>query len=280
MKKILVPIDFSKNSRHALDFAIEFNELIKGEIVLIHVLDLPITQHGYIGLATQANLEVYYGKKVINKTQDQLAGWAQTVSSTGQMVSTILKYGNPYEGISKSISAEDADWIVMGSKGASGLKDIFIGSNAERVVRFAKSPVIVIKGETHVDEIRSIVLATDGTESGEKLIAKVKQIQQALNLKIHLLKVRTYSHESEEKDQDILHEFARHFQLKNYTLNSIEAPYPDEGIVKFAEQIHSGLIAIGTHGHTGFMHLFGGSWAEDVVNESGIPVMSVQIGQV
>ncbi len=279
MKKILVPIDFSKNSKYALDFAIEFNELVKGEIVLVHVLDLPITQHGFIGLATQANLEVYYGKKIISKTQDQLAGWAETVSSAGQMVSTLLKYGNPYEGISKSISVENADWILMGSKGASGLKEVFIGSNAERVIRFAKCPVIVIKGETHVEDIRSIVLATDGTATGDKLITHVRELQKMLGLKIHLLKVRTFSHESEEQDQDILHEFARHFQLKDYTLNSTEAPYPDEGIVKFAEQIHSGLIAIGTHCHTGLMHLFGGSWAEDVVNESRIPVISVQIGQ-
>lgn len=277
MKKILVPIDFSQNSRHALDFALEFNELIKGEIVLVHVLDLPITQHGYVGLATQANLEVYYGEKIIKKTTDQLTGWSETVSSAGQMVSQVLKFGNPYEAISRTLLEVEADWIIMGSKGASGLKEVFIGSNAERVVRHAKCPVIVVKDETHVEEIRSIVLATDGEEAEGELIERVKLIQKLLNLKIHLVKVRTFKHETEEQDIDDLKKFADHHKLHDFTLNSFEAPYPDQGIVTFAEQIRSGLIVIGTHGRTGLEHLFGGSWAEDVVNESKIPVMSVKI---
>jgi nucleotide-binding universal stress UspA family protein len=277
MKTILVPIDFSQNSRQALDFALEYNELIKGELLLVHVVDLPIAKHGYIGLATQANMEVFYGKDAIDRHQKLLEGWVTEVRDKGHFVKGVLKFGNPYQNLSQIVVEEKADWIIMGSKGASGLKEVFVGSNAERMIRYAKCPVITVKGEAHVEEIRSIVFATDATREQDSIAQKLKDVQQLMDLKIHLVIVRTFDFQTEQDGIRKLQDFAMRNKLTDYTTNSYQAAFPDQGIVEFAEQIKSGLIVLGTHGHTGLVHLFGGSWAEDVVNESTIPVMTFRL---
>ena len=277
MKTILVPVDFSHNSRQALDFALEFNELIKGEILLVHVLDLPIAKQGFVGLATRANMEVFYGKEAVERAHNQLKGWESEVSAKGNFVRSTLKYGNPYQNISEVVPEENADWIIMGSKGASGLREVFIGSNAERMIRYAQCPVFTIKGESHVDEIRSIVFATDGTEEQDGLADRIKELQEILPLTVHLVKVRTYEFENEEEELETLRLYAARNDLKNYTLNSYLAAFPDQGIVAFAQQVRSGLVVLGTHGRTGISHLFSGSWAEDVANESTLPVLTYRI---
>jgi nucleotide-binding universal stress UspA family protein len=274
MKTILLPVDFSQNSRQALDFTLELNEKIKGEILLVHVLDLPLAKQGFIGLATQANMEVFYGKEAVESHQKLLEGWGTEVMNKGHFVRTELKFGNPYQNLSQLVADESADLIVMGSKGASGLKEVFIGSNAERMIRYADCPVLTIKGETHLEEIRSIVFATDGSEDMDVIASQLKEFQQLLGLKIHLVKVRTYEHQTEDQCFKDLEGFAARNDLKDFTINSYVAPFTDQGIIEFAEKLRSGLVAIGTHGRTGLAHLFAGSWAEDVANESQIPVLT------
>ena len=65
--------------------------------------------------------------------------------------------------------------------------------------------------------------------------------------------------------------------LDRYTTTTVDADYSDEGIVDYAEEVGAGMILMGTHGRTGLAHIFGGSRAEDVANESKIPVMTFRI---
>ena len=278
MKKILVPVDFSDYSKQALDFAIEFNEKANGQIVLLHVFDAPIVREGTVDQATQDDLQIWFKENLIKQVENKLETWGSILTEKKINHTKKLLYGNPYEQITSQITQEKADLIIMGSKGASGLKEVLIGSNAERVVRNATCPVIIIKDETHIDEIRNIVFATDGSENSDKAAQHAKKLQNLLDLKIHLLKIRTFQFETEEKDIETLHGFVRRNAIENYTLNSFEAAFPDEGIIRFCEQIRAGIIVMATEGRKGLYHLIGGSWAEDIVNESKTPVMTFNIG--
>ena len=278
MKRILVPVDFSEESSYALDFAIEFNERIKGEIVLLHVIEIPHHSFNTEGETDWKHTQEYLEGQWIKGVHNQLEKWSERVSSSGQAILIKMKQGHAYKHISKEIAEVKASWIIQGSKGASGLKEIFLGSNAERVIRYAECPVITIKGPAKISEIKNMVFASDLSEEQDWVAHKTKDVQEMLGLNMHLLKVRTQYNLLTAKDAEKqLHDFAKRNYLSQYTVNSIEADYADEGIVKFSEEVGAGLIVIGTHGKTGLAHFFGGSRAEDLVNESKIPVLTFKL---
>ncbi|GAB4241584.1 MAG: universal stress protein [Ekhidna sp.] len=278
MKKILVPVDFSQESSDALDFAIQFNEKIKGEIILLHVIELPHYSFNTEGEINWQHPEDFLEAQLIKGAHNHLTKWSERVSSAGQTVKIKMKQGHPYKHISKEIAEVKANWIVQGSKGASGLKEIFLGSNAERVIRYAECPVITIKGPTKISEMKNMVFASDLSEEQDWVALKAKEVQELFGLNMHLLKVRTPHNFLTAKDAEKqLEDFAKRNYLENFTLNSIEADYSDQGVVAFAEKVGAGLIVIGTHGKTGLAHFFGGSRAEDLVNESKIPVITFKL---
>lgn len=278
MKKIIVPIDFSEMASHALDFAVEFNEKIKGKIVLVHVVEMPVGHLSFAGEVNTSSMESFYTGEFIKATHNKLNEWSKRVADAGQEVIIHMKYGNAFTNISKLIAEEKANWIIMGSKGASGLREVFIGSNAERMIRHAECPVIVIKGETHIKDMKSMAFASDLSQEQDLVAHHAKEIQELLDLNMHLVKVKTpYNWQEEAQTKKQLEHFAERNYLKDFTLNTIEADFADSGAVKFAEEVGAGLIVLGTHGKKGIAHIIGGSIAEDIVNESKVPILVYKI---
>jgi len=166
----------------------------------------------------------------------------------------------------------------MGSDGASGLKEVFIGSVAEKVIRNAVCPVIVVKGPAKIADMKSLVFASDLSEEQDLIAQQAKSVQELLGLNMHLLTVKTpHNMRGEFETKKKMEDFATKNALTGYTTNTINADYSDEGIVAFAEKVDAGMILMGTHGKTGLAHVFGGSRTEDVANESKIAVMSFKI---
>lgn len=278
MKRIIVPVDFSDLASHALNFAIEFNEKVKGEILLVHVMDLPVGHVSFTGEVDNPSIDSFYTGQFIKGVHEKLEEWSQRVKDAGQKVSTQMKFGNAFTSISEIVSEDKSSWIIMGSKGASGLREVFIGSNAERMIRHAKCPVIIIKGETHLKEMKSMAFASDLSEEQDLIANYAKDVQELLGLNMHLVKVKTpYNWLDEGQAKKQLEHFAERNYLKDFSTSTVDADFADEGAVKFAEEVGAGLIVLGTHGKKGIAHLIGGSIAEDIVNESKIPILVFKI---
>lgn len=278
MKKILVPVDFSEMASHALDFAIELSEKVKGEILLVHVIEMPVGHLSFTGEVNTTGMEAFYTGEFIKATHNKLDEWSKRVIDAGQKVTVHMKYGNAFTNISKLISEEKANWIVMGSKGASGLREVFIGSNAERMIRHAECPVFIIKGETHIKDIKSMAFASDLSKEQDLIADHAKDMQELLGLNMHVVKVKTpYNWLDESQAKKQLEHFAERNYLKDFTLSSIDADFVDKGAVEFAQDVNAGLIVMGTHGKKGIAHIIGGSITEDVVNESKIPILVYKI---
>lgn len=278
MKKILVPTDFSADADNALDLAIQLNEYVKGEITLMHVLELPAASVNFGADMTAATAEVVYRRELIEGISDRLHEQAQKAENAGQKVSIRTEFGSPYKSIGKEVAEEKPDWVVMGSRGASGLKEVFIGSNAERVIRHAECPVITVKDKVDLKAIKSMIFATDATPDQDSVVARAKDFQEMLGLNMHLARVKTpHNFLTQEVAMDQLEDFAKRNELVDYTCNAPEAEFAEEGIVAFAKEIKAGIIVMGTHGRTGFAHTLGGSRAEDVANHSEIPVLTFKI---
>lgn len=275
MKTILVPTDFSKRADEALNFALQFAEKVNGKIVLMHVLDFPSGSFNTTGEINAIDPEIIYHGEFIKGVHKRLE---EIKISLDKEVETKIKYGNPYISISTEIAEEDVDYIIMGSNGASGLKEVFIGSVAEKVIRNADCPVIVIKGPSQLSEMKSFVFASDLSEEQDFIAKKAKDMQELLDLNMHLITVKTPHNLRREFDTlKKMKAFAERNALARYSTSTVDADYSDEGIVEYAEEVGAGMIIMGTHGRTGLAHIFGGSRAEDVANESTIPVMTFKI---
>lgn len=278
MKKILVPIDFSDRSSEALDFAIEFNQKLKGKIILMHAILVPANTFISSGEIDLNHMESFYQEGYIKDTHNRLEEWAKRIGKAGQKYATHLKYGNPFEKVNELITNEKVNWIVIGSNGASGLKEIFVGSLTEKVIRHAKCPVITIKGKSSLAKMKSMVFASSLLEDEDWMALKAKEIQELLDLNMHIVKVKTpQNYLNEETAKEQLKQFVKRNYLARCSQSTVAADYSDQGIVAFAEGINAGMVLMGTHAKTGLGHLLGGSRAEDVANHSKIPVMTFKL---
>jgi len=177
--------------------------------------------------------------------------------------------GGLMESIDIVTRSKKIDLVVMGTSGTSGLAEVFIGSNTERVVRFSKTPVLVIRTEPALDSIKNILLPTTGALDQTGFVSRVKELQRFFQAKLHVLYVNTpLNFRRDAEGMALLREFARHYQLENYELHFRSYFHEDEGIIDFAVNSNMGLVAMATHARKGLSHLFLGSVAEDVVNHA------------
>jgi len=271
MKKILVPCDFSKPAINAFRFAMDIAQKSKGVVHLINVIELPAIHDPII--MPVVVFEKEFMKELKDKATAEFEKIINRYKPEAVTVKTDVLFGAPARMISESVRKKSIDLIVMGSHGATGLREYFIGSNAEKVVRRATVPVLVIKNY-YKGAIKNIVFPnTLETEKQADLIRKVKELQAFFRATLHIVYVNTPTNfTSDNITFDRLKRFAKEFQFKNYTLNVYNYPFEESGVIHFTSGIKGDLIAMGTHGRKGLAHFLNGSLAEDVVNHANSPI--------
>lgn len=275
MKKILVPTDFSKQAANALDVAYNIAKKQSSELTVIHVVeDATVTSVHYTGDLDLPNMEdKLFVVRMIEKAKRELADFEDKYSDVA--IKTHLRIGNPYHNIKDYVNDENVDLIVMGTKGSSGLEEFLIGSNAEKVVRHAKCPVLTIQDKIEKFDFKNIVYATSTKEGENECVRVMKDLQDTYGAKVHLVRVNTPNNfESDRTSLPALEKYAEKCGLTDYEVHVYNEASEEEGIIYFADYIKADLIAMATHGRTGLAHLLTGSIAEDVVNHSKRPVLT------
>lgn len=170
-----------------------------------------------------------------------------------------------------------ADIVIMGSKGSSGLEEVLIGSNTEKVVRNATCPVLTIKSKISPKDIHKVVFASDFNEVPGDVVARLKAAISTINAELHLVKINTPSiFENTRSSKDKMKAFVEDFEVEAASLEVYNSSSEEDGILDYAEDINADMIAMATHGRTGFLHLLSGSIAEDVVNAAKRPVWTMK----
>ena len=183
------------------------------------------------------------------------------------------------DAILKAAEEHKADLIVMGSNGADGLQEIFIGSNTERVVRTSDVPVLVIKGN-EVDNFnpKNFVFASDFEEESVPALKKAKEMAELLGSKLHLVYINTpgdefmSTNDAYAKISKFLDEANVGMEVEIFNDYTVE-----KGVINFSKKIGADLIGIPTHGRRGLSHFFMGSIGEDIANHSEAPVITFKI---
>lgn len=274
MKKILVPYDFSEVSEHALDFACQIADKAQCEIRLLNVIEHPTADSfRTMGVQDMDPMEQLYIKKLIETVSGKLDAVISDAKYVDDKMSYKIQIGNPFHNIIEEITEEKVDLLVMGTEGAEGLNEFFVGSNAEKVVRKASCPVITIQNKCELEPIEKIVFASDFIHTDDDFVAQLKDMQAMFEAQLSIVKINTpASFTSTRHDTKQMEEFVAKYGIENYTIDIYNYKNEEDGIILYAEDAKADMIALGTHQRKGVGHFLAGSIAEDVVNHAPIPV--------
>lgn len=275
MKRILVPTDFSAEAENALKVAATIAKTNGSSIYLLHTLELPQHQIDAISGGSEALPEALFFMKLAHQKFEELMDRDYL---EGIDVYETVDFHQLFQGVAKVSEEYDVDLIIMGSHGASGFKEMFIGSNAEKVVRTSNIPVLVIKNEHENFKINDFVFASDFKNDNKETYRQAAGLASALDAKVHLVLVNTPNNfntttQANKKITDFIEGVAFH----NYTVNVYNDDTVEHGILNFAKSIDADLIGISTHGRQGIAHFFNGSISEDLVNHAKRPVITFKI---
>ncbi len=273
MKKILVPTDFSPQSEKALKVAVQLAKKKDAEIYLLHTLDIP-THLANSNDGGSLPESVYFMKLTEKRFSDLL----NKPFLQGVAIYEVVGHSEVYEDIMNAAEKNDVDVIIMGSHGASGFKEMFIGSNAEKVVRTCKKPVLIIKNEHDNFAPKNLVFATDFEEEGLTAFDKAQKFAKDLGTKMHLLYVNTPGNFNTSSQINAkMKKFVKGLGEEDYTLTVYNDFSVEKGILQFAKDTNADIIGMGTHGRKGISHFFNGSISEDLVNHANMPIITFKI---
>lgn len=282
MKKILVPIDFSKLSLNALDYAVKMAKEISAQVDIINIVERPgnppTSTSGDHMRDVNDQMDDVFTMKLMEKNKIRLRKLSEKEEYKGYIKHFDIRVNNIYTAIADSIAASEADLLVMGTSGTEGLEGMLFGSHTIDVVDKASCPVLVVKEDTVYRPIKNIVFPSLFDENITEITSRVKEVAKAFNAKLHLLRVNTNSYFlSTQESDELMENFAKTHNLTNYTTNAIDSKSEEKGILDFTEKIDADVVAIMTHAYTGFMRIFHDSIAEGVSNEARVSVMMLNI---
>ncbi|WP_438425891.1 universal stress protein [Aquimarina macrocephali] len=279
MKKILVPIDFSEYSEYALQVAALLAKQQNAEIIVLHMLGL--SEAVLIkNEAQEANEAMYYMKLA----EKRFSTFLDKEYLKGIEVTETVQNYKIFSEINEVAHEKEADLIVMGSHGISGLREeVFIGSNTEKVVRTSDIPVLVIKNPVDNFVLKEVVFACDFKVENIKAYHNAMTLFNSLGVNIHLLYVNLPGEQFRSSDQ--IEERVKEFLFKadsgNLDMYNKVACFNDysveSGVFNYSKKINADIIAIPTHGRRGLAHFFNGSIGEDIANHANKPVITFKI---
>ena len=277
MKKIIVPIDFSEYSDYALETAAMLAKKNNAEILALHMLEMSeaILTKG----DNQMQQETVFYLKLAEK---RFSEFLEKDYLEGLTVTPLVKHFKVFSEVNEVAKDQDADLIVMGSHGSSGIKEFLVGSNTEKVVRYSEIPVLVIKHNPILTEFDSAVFACDFSEDSVAAYLKAKRMFDSLNTKMNIVYVNLPS-ESFKSTAEMEAKVTNFLKKADGNLDSLaNVTYVNDytvekGITNFSNLVGADLIAISTHGRIGLAHLFECSISEYLDNHATLPFMTFKI---
>ncbi len=182
MKNILVPIDFSENSATALVYAFHLAEHMEARLELHHVI-----------LSSKSNGEANELKKEARERLDAFAkGLIHQHSIVGADYFVSAHISPKFDTIAELDAMKFTDLVVMGTKGASGLKEIFFGSNAIHLIENSSRPVLVIPEYCEYRNIDKILLCSDfDPVEDDEVFFPVKKLALDLDAEVRIAHIKT-----------------------------------------------------------------------------------------
>jgi len=272
--KILIPTDFSVQAEFAYLMVKKLEEKTAIEIHFLHVLDVPdtVTMSASGDIETCGEIDVNY---VIKQKEIAERKLANLKTLYGNHIQTHLLLGKVTDAILDFSEANHFDMIVMGTKGAWGMKEKLSGSETQIIARRSKIPLLSLMCDRSDLVIQHILLVHDFNNPAHEDLKLMHKLINAFGTKLHLLQI-TSGNEAAEKTavEDNMKKFAALNNISNFECHLINDKDVENGVIHFNQMINMDIICIGTHGKGGIFHQ---SVTEKLINHLFKPIISFQL---
>ena len=273
MKSVLVAVDFSNCSVNALLHGAQLAFQAGARVEMIWVNNPE---------KTRVNIEDDASNELINEVIIQFKRLTDELHAKfiGLKVDYIIRQGKVYKEV-KLQAEESKSWlIVAGTHGISGFEEFWMGSNAYRIVSTAPCPVITIRaGINVVDLLNTIIFPVDSTSETREKVASTVELARITGAKIIVLKLYSSSFKDIKNIVDAyadqVVEFMEDEGIEVIT-DSIEAHHLTDATIDYARKSNANLIAIMTEQEKAATNILLGNYAQQMVNHSPIPVLTVR----
>lgn len=272
IEKILIPIDFSETAFIAIEHAAYIAQTFKAELVLLHVVERHWEQFSII----QPEMVVPNPSEITNIIEKKLEQIAADVFSKYNVKSTsITSNGSIFSEIISVADEHDIDLIIMGTHGTKGFVEFFIGSNTYKVVTQSFCPVLSVQKHAEKVGFKNIVLPIDDSLHSRQKVTPAVTFAKAFGATIHIVGL----HESGgDKKFELKIEQIEEY-VKKSGLQCTRKIFKDTNQAKisqeYAKAINADLIIIMTDQDENITGRLLGSYAQQIVNHSAIPVISI-----
>jgi len=275
IKRILIPTDFSETARLAVMHGAYMAHLFNAKLFLLHAIETEV----YAMLPEPAFvMEIETPQEPITEKLNRAAD--DIVKKYAVEISTLTITGKPSKGIISAVKENDIDLIIMGTHGAGGFEEFFVGSNTQQVVHLAPCPVLSVQKFAKRVGFSNIVLPIDSTLHSRQKVNNLITLATAYKSTVHILGLL-------QKSDKYIDE--KKFEIK---LDSVEDSLKQAGIpytkalvrgdnlameaMDYSKKIGGDLIVIMSDHESSLTGMFMGAYAQQIVNHSKIPVMSIK----
>lgn len=276
IEKILVPIDFSETSMLAIEHAGFIAQTFNAELILLHVVE----KHWEKFNIVVPELRVNAPDDLINAVERRLEEISASIHTKyGVKSNCITANGHVFSEINSISDEREVDLIVMGTHGTSGFVEHFVGSTTYKVVTHSECPVISV--QVHSDKLgfKDILLPIDDSSHSRQKVSHAIVMAKHFNAKIHVVGLANTHNEADLEKFDIklekIEEFIRSQHLscnRELLVGTNQATMTSE----CAKAIKADLIIIMTDQEENITGRLMGTFAQQIINTSKIPVMSIR----
>lgn len=248
MKKILFPTDFSETSNNAFVYALKLAETINAEVITLHVYELPVIDMSYTEVPVY-QAEVYESLELNNfeNFKDQipiLRKIAEQHHLEHIKISNVMLQGDLVTNVVHMVKEEYIDYVVMGTEGASGIKEFFVGSATASVMTGTKAMVLSVPSGAKCEPIKKIGFATQYTIDELDALRKLLPLAKGFNASIDCIYVNTADNPVKEV---IIADWKVIFKEEKITFHTIESKDVEDTLVDFIALHNINLFAMLNH---------------------------------
>jgi len=270
--KILVPTDFSKLSKVAVLYAASLCKKLKGEMILVHAVYFDAPSKGQIEVKMRKIIDTM----IENANQDIDALIKEIREQVGAKlnISSQVVEGYTVEDVIESIAKKyKVDFIVVGTKGASGMKKVLMGSNATAVISNSTIPVITVPEFARFNEMKNIVYASD-MQSAKKELNSMINFVKSLNATLHVLHILPTETNKKFDSEKLKTELMEQFNYQKIIVAIRKSEDIKEAIEEYMADSRADIIAMFTHKLTFFERLFDKSVTRTMAFHTWVPLLS------
>ena len=274
MKKILFPTDFSNISHNAFVHALGLANLVHGELILLHTYDLPIVDSQF----APQNYQVLFDSLELSNFEQfkdeipKLRAIAEEHHFESIKMSHMILEGDLIYNIKDIIKKDAIDYVVMGTSGATGWKEAFLGTNTGEAIVNLSVPVLSVPMDAKYTKIETIGFTTRYREKDKEALKQVIKIAKSANAKVKCLYVKTKTTDNTKATFDDWKEEFKNEPVSFYILPSNEV---NETITEFIVHQEIDILAMLTYKRSFFESLFNSSFTEKMSYTSDVPILAL-----